>query len=468
MNYDYYPYEDKTGPDEHPDTGSADTLQPAAKPQELYTDATYYTQGQAPMPPRTFCTTREMRPRKRRRISLSGAVVMCLCCLLIGAVAMLGMGLAGWFDGADGGPSGADPVLNDPVSTPRAPLSIAAGTGGVIPAGDLYDMACEQVVGISTEVTYTNVFGMTASGAVTGSGFILTEDGYILTNHHVIEYAISSNYKVTVMLYDGSEYEAAIVGYEKNNSDIAVLKIDAMGLNPVKLGDSDAMRVGDTVYAVGNPLGELAYSMTRGMVSALDRDITSQDSNTRETKTINMFQFDAAVNSGNSGGPAYNDQGEVIGVVTAKFGSSGVEGLGFAIPIADAMAIANDLMEKGYVSGRPALGIRVQTITSSEAAYYQAVEGAYVLMLTNGGAADKAGLQLGDIITKLDDAAVTDAASLKSALNDHRAGDTVTITVFRRGEYFDIPVVLDEDAPEQSVQPKGSDSAGVPAFPGGR
>lgn len=188
---------------------------------------------------------------------------------------------------------------------------------------------------------------MTSSAAVSGSGFIASSDGYIITNYHVIQNAYEGNFDINVMTHDGTKYIATVVGTEQDN-DIAVLKIDAEGLNPVTFGDSDELAVGDTVYAVGNPLGELEFSMSTGHVSAKDRAITTEESAT----PINVFQIDAAVNSGNSGGPVYNDQGQVVGVVNAKYSATGVEGIGFAIPANDAVSIANDLITKGYVTGK--------------------------------------------------------------------------------------------------------------------
>jgi serine protease Do len=312
-------------------------------------------------------------------------------------------------------------------------------------------MACAQVVGITTEVTYYNRFGMTSTSPVVGSGFIISSDGYILTNHHVIEEAVKGNYEVEVMLYNGDTYLAEIVGYESETSDIAVLKINAEGLNAVTMGDSNAMRVGRDVYAVGNPLGELAYSMTDGMISALDREITTTDKNTGRTTTVNMFQISAAVNSGNSGGPVYNDAGEVIGVVTAKYSSTGVEGLGFAIPINDAMAIAKDLMEIGYVRGKPYMGITVQTVSSTVAQYYNMVEGAYVYSVEPGSPAEAAGLRMGDIITKLNDTDIRSTADLTNTQKNYRAGETVTLTVYRSSEYMEIQLTFGEKVPEGAV-----------------
>ena len=271
-----------------------------------------------------------------------------------------------------------------------------------------------------------------------GSGFIISSDGYILTNQHVISYAEAYGYDVTVMTYDGTSYTAKIVGSYASN-DLAVLKIDAEGLTPVTFGDSDSVSVGDTVYAVGNPLGELAYSMSTGHVSALDRTITTDES----TAAINMFQIDAAVNEGNSGGPAYNDQGQVIGIVSAKASSSGVEGLGFAIPVNDAVSIANELIENGVVTNKVELGVSTQTIPSNVAKYYNMVEGAYLVTVEDGSCAQKAGLQIGDIVTAIEGKSVTSSDALRAALRGYNPGDTVEITFDRAGETQTVSVTLD-------------------------
>ena len=322
----------------------------------------------------------------------------------------------------------------------------ATAYSGAMSAGDLYDMACEQVVGVTSEVTYTNFFGMRSSAAVSGSGFIITPDGYILTNYHVIEDAYKAGLDVTVIMYDGTRYPAQIVGVEADN-DVAVLKIDADGLSAVTLGDSDSMRVGDTVYAVGNPLGELEFSMTTGHVSAKDRRIVTESNG----DSISMFQIDAAVNTGNSGGPVYNARGEVVGIVTAKYKSSGVEGIGFAIPIKDAASIAQELVTIGYVTGKAHLGVSVNSkYNEMYARYYGWPVGAYIDSVDAGSSADQAGIEAGDIITKIDGDPIRSFDDLRSAIKRHGAGETVDIELYRADEIHSVPVVFDEERPMQT------------------
>jgi len=307
-------------------------------------------------------------------------------------------------------------------------------------AEDIYDLARSQVVGINTEAP--GMFGVPdltgTTAPISGSGFIVSSDGYILTNYHVIEIAHRSNLPINVVLNDGTSYEAKVIGFESEN-DVAVIKIDAKGLSPSLIGNSDNIRVGQTIYAVGNPFGDLVYTMTDGIVSALDRVVSV------EGKSIRTFQFSAAVNRGNSGGPVYNSDGEVIGIVTAKVVRGNVEGIGFAIPINDAIEIASELIEHGYISGRPLLGITGQTVSEANADYLDWVVGVYVRSVAQGSAAENAGMLVGDIITALNGIATDSMEELRSELRDHRAGETTTVTVWRNGESLDLTITFDED-----------------------
>jgi serine protease Do len=318
-----------------------------------------------------------------------------------------------------------------------APLVIP---GDEMDAQDIYDMARSQVVAVNTHmpISYDGAGTDNDRISVTGSGFIISTDGYILTNYHVIETAHVNRFTINVVLSDGTSYDATIIGFEASN-DVAVLKIDATDLNPAMIGNSFDIRVGQRVYAVGNPFGDLVYTMTDGIVSALDRVVSV------EGITISMFQFSAAVNSGNSGGPIYNSRGEVIGIVTAKEIRRNVEGIGFAIPINDAIDIAKALIEHGYITGRPLLGITVQTVSRANAEFYNWVVGTYVRSVFEGSAADKAGIQAGDIITKIADVDVESLELLRFALQNHNAGDTTIITVWRDGDYVELTITFDED-----------------------
>ena len=451
-----------------------------------FSDAGYVPTGEAGAMPRSYhCAVqnekRERKPREKktgRGVPWAGLIAACLVCAILG-------GLAG---GALSGLTRADSrslpeteaaesstVLN--VAAPAATSNPTQVSTNLITdsrektATELYyDLAVKQAVAITTEITYTNIWGYTVPAAVKGSGFVLSADGYILTNHHVIEDAVKGNYDVKVLFYDGTEYLAEVVGYEEDN-DVAVLKIEATGLSPVTLGDSDQLKVGQQVYAVGNPLGELEFSMSSGMISATDREISTTDSSTGIATSISMFQIDAPINSGNSGGPIYNSRGEVIGIATAKYASSGVEGLGFAIPINDAISIAQDLITDGYVHGKASFGITVGTVTAAAAQYYGLVEGAIVGTVTEGSAADKAGLRESDIIVALDDKTVSSRDDLISIKKDYRAGDTVTLKVYRNGDYEELKLTFDEQAPvEESAETNkgaGTDDNNGGAYRGG-
>jgi len=442
--------------------------------RRAYSDASYIPSEDAAAMPRHYnCGEVDTgkKPKKekkaRRGLPVAAVIALCLVCAIVGGAG--GGALVGGYvsrqladelsvqtpaapDKSDG------PVINitSPTVTPSLGTNIVAD-GSVLSAGEVYAIACDQVVAVTTEITYTNYFGYTTSGAVSGSGFIISEDGYILTNYHVIEDAAKGGHEISVLTHDGSEYVASIVGHEAEN-DVAVLKIEAEALSAATLGDSDSMAVGDGVYAVGNPLGELEYTMTSGMVSALDRDITTYDSDTGGYHTINMFQIDAAVNSGNSGGPVYNDRGQVIGIVTAKYSDSGVEGLGFAVPINDALAIAEDLITKGYVSGKAYFGIGADTLPASVNQYYGLPAGAYVVSVEPGSCAEKAGLEVGDIITALGDTPITSSDELISAKKAYRAGDTTTVTVSRSGGDIVLDITFDEEVPgeNETQQPQQS------------
>lgn len=424
--------------------------------QNLYEDAEFVPCGEATEIPKYYVPSekkpKEEKPKDKKAAPKSKKCFVklacaCLACALIGGAVG---GVVSW------------KVLDNNSSTPEATSKpISAGTSGASvstkPSGttDIYSLGCKQAVGITTEVTTTNWFGQTSSSAVSGSGFVVTTDGYIVTNYHVIEAAYQRNYKVSVMFYDGKTYDATIVGVEEEN-DVAVLKIDATGLTPVVVGDSESIQVGEEVYAIGNPLGELAFTMTTGHVSALDRKITTNES----PSAINMFQFDAAVNSGNSGGPLYNAEGKVIGIVTAKYSSTGVEGLSFAIPINDAIDIANDLITNGYVTGKAYLGANIDSrYDSVYANYYNMPEGAYVFSVESGSCAEKCGLAAGDIITKLGGNEVKDFNDLDSAIRSFKAGESAEITVYRKGGYKTLHVVFDESKP--NTESNGVNDSGL-------
>ena len=420
--------------------------------QKIYSDAHYVPENENTVPPRYYTPPEKpVKAPKEKKPHGKWVKALCLClvCALLGGLCGAGI-MAGSMNSRIAAveqrlEEQTKETLSIGSQTSSTPAPVSTTTAAK-PVAAIYDQACNEVVGITTEVTYTNFFGQTSSSAVSGSGFIVSPDGYILTNYHVIEYAYKGNYAITVMLHDGTRYEASIVGVEDCN-DIAVLKIDASGLDPVTFGDSDKLSVGDDVYAVGNPLGELEFSMTTGHVSALDRLITTDES----SEAINMFQIDAAVNSGNSGGPVYNANGEVVGIVTAKYSDTGVEGLGFAIPINDAVKIAEDLINKGYVTGKAYMGVSIdERYNSMYSQYYNMPIGAFVKSVESGSCAESAGIQAGDIITRLGDVEITGYSDLKQAIKQYSAGDSAELELYRAGESRTLTVTFDEAVPDSA------------------
>ena len=277
---------------------------------------------------------------------------------------------------------------------------VKAGTGQLMSPAEVYAANVGATVGITTSVT-TNIWGFQTTSAASGSGFIISTDGYILTNHHVIEDADS----ITVSLFDGTTYDAALIGYDESN-DIAVLKVEAENLSPVILGDSDQLNVGDQVLAIGNPLGELTFSLTSGLVSAMDRKVTLSS-----TVTMNLIQTDCAINSGNSGGALFNLYGEVIGVTNAKYSSSSsseasIDNIGFAIPVNSILAIVESIIEKGYIAS-PYIGVSVLDV-SEEMRLYGIPDGIAIQSVAEESPAEAAALKVGDVITAVNDTAVSD------------------------------------------------------------
>ena len=325
--------------------------------------------------------------------------------------------------------------------------TVAVGDG--LTPGQVYARNVNSVVLISCEVV-SNTFGQSVTGTSAGSGFVLTENGYVVTNAHVVEGATS----IKVSVPSGETYEAVLVGSDTLN-DVALLKVEAEGLAPVTVGSSSDLIVGDQVVAIGNPLGDLTSTMTVGYVSAKDRDVTT------DGNTINMIQTDAAINSGNSGGPLFNMKGEVVGITTAKYSgasSSGasIESIGFAIPIDDVIGLLTDLKDYGYVTGAY-LGVMVSNLDEQTAAVYRLPVGAYVQEVTPGYCAEKAGLLAGDIIISLGGYEVENITDLTRALRKFKAGDTTEITVFRSGAEVKLSITL--DAKPASTEP-------APAVPG--
>ena len=303
---------------------------------------------------------------------------------------------------------------------------------GALCLQDIYSSVIDSVVSISS---------MTSSGTSSGTGIIMSSDGYVLTNHHVITGALV----ISVLTNDNQEYEAALVGSDEM-SDLAVLKIDARGLQAAEFGDSSKLRVGDSVVAIGDPLGvQLRGTMTNGIISAINRDLTVGD------RTMTLIQTNAALNNGNSGGPLINCYGQVIGINTVKMSSyytatASVEGLGFAIPISVAKPIIDELIENGYVAGRPAIGISGDSLPSYYRTYYRLPDGVYVTSVNEGSDAKAKGIREGDIVTAINGEKICSIDELNTVKNQYAAGDEVTLTVYRSGTYYEVTVTLVDQA----------------------
>lgn len=382
-------------------------------------------------------TNTPAQPKKHHR-GIGRVVALILSCAVISAAC----GFGGSILAQNGSRTGKTTVQQSSRTATTVNVKKVDGQTLMSPA-EVYASTVNSVVSINCSAVSTNIFGQQTESASSGSGFIYTADGYIVTNQHVVAKASSIN----VTLYNGDTYPATLVGSD-SDYDVAVLKIDAKDLPAVTLGNSTDVNVGDNVMAIGNPLGELTFSMSSGIVSCVNRAINV------EGTPFNMIQVDASINPGNSGGPLMNLYGEVVGIVSAKYSSyadTTVEGLGFAIPINDVQSIISDIMENGSVTDKAYMAITAGTMTQQMAAQYKinATEGVFVYSVEDGGAGDKAGLKLGDVITKLNDTQITSMEDLSAAKKGFKAGDTVTLTVLRDGQ--EITTQLTFDAQPQTT-----------------
>ena len=380
-------------------------------------------------------------PRPKKPVNGKKILTGALCLVLAGAV-----GFGGGYLGAIAA-GGGNRVVYQTVQRDASSGDTTGSAASTLSLTDVSSIVSPSVVAITTEVmTSSNTwFGGQYVESGAGSGVIMSEDGYIITNNHVVSGA--SN--VTVTLQDGSTHAATVVGAD-SQSDIAVVKIDATGLTPATVGDSDNLKVGQSVMAVGNPLGELGGTVTGGMISALNRSVTIQGSSS--VNTMSLIQMDASVSPGNSGGGLFNMNGELIGIVNAKSSSSDAEGLGFAIPINDAIKVAQELLENGYVTGRPYLGITYLGVEDAQTAAQLGVNayGVYVVEVVKGGPAERAGLQSGDRIVSIDGTEIASKDDLGTLMQKHAAGDTLNITIARNGQMQTVSVTLGEKTASNS------------------
>lgn len=412
-------------------------------PSENNQPWTYYAEDTTPETPSVQPQAEEYNetpvnpkpPKEKKPFTAGKVVALALCCSLVGGIlGGIGVGLA--MGSQDGNSStGTSTIVEGNRENSLIEIT-KIDTSKIMTPAEVYAANVNSTVGITTSVV-TNFWGYQTTSPASGSGFVLSDDGYILTNHHVIEDSTS----ITVSFYDGTSMEADLIGYDASN-DIAVLKVDATGLSPVIIGDSDNTNVGDSVVAIGNPLGELTFSLTAGAVSALDREVTTSNG-----VTMNLIQTDCAINSGNSGGALFNLYGEVIGITNAKYSSSStseasIDNIGFAIPVNNIRNIVTSIIEKGYIA-KPYIGVSV-TDVSAETQSYGLPMGAAVKEVVADSPAEAAGLQINDIITEVNGEAITGSSDLVALVGDAATGDVLKMKVYRQGSTIELELTVGE------------------------
>lgn len=373
------------------------------------------------------------RPFRRGRLALAFLSVILITGIVTSSASYY---IFNYYDKNDNKTNGifSETTSSTKSSTSSSTNTISKNAGDELTVSEINTKVSPSVVYIGVDVISTNMFGQSQTESGSGSGIIMTADGYVLTNFHVIDGAK----KITVQTIDGKQYAAEIVGKD-SKTDLAVLKIKATGLKPATFGDSDTLKVGDLAVAIGNPLGTMGGTITAGVISALNRSVTI------ENITMNLIQTDAAVNPGNSGGALVNRYGEVIGIVNAKMSAVGIEGLGYAIPINEAKTTINDLMKSGYVTGRTIIGISVKDITEELASYYNLPVGVYVVEVQSGSPAEKGGLLAEDVIVGVNGEDISTSTRLNEIKDKLKAGDTMKLLINRDGKEKVINIVLEED-----------------------
>lgn len=421
--------------------------------QQVYSNAHFVPVEENTAPPhyyrppeRNDASGEQVKKQRKSEKNKGGWMILLLCflCALIGgaAGAFLSVGYLNGGLKASAAPEAA--AEESTAEEANAYLSMPVPeTEPKLSAGDIYSLACEQTVSVSVEIVTIDRYGNQIPSVVSGSGFFISNNGHILTNYHVIENAVLGGFNVTVTTHDGSVFVGRIVGTAEER-DLALVKIEKEGTESVVFGNSDEVSVGDEVYAVGNPYGVLEFTMTVGHVSGIGRQIA-----TEETEELyEMFQIDANVYSGNSGGPVYDEAGNVVGIVSAKYSTEGMEGIGFAIPVNDASPIIAELVDKGYVSGKAAIGLkfdeRYNTVYSR---YYRLPEGAFVSEVAAGSCTEEVGVKAGDILMQIGEYTVKDYSDVPVILRHFAAGETAEIRIFREGAILAATIEFDEAVP---------------------
>ena len=390
----------------------------------------YYSQPYSNPQEKTTKPPKKKKEKKQGRVS---AAVLAIGILASGVLGFGGGMFANYVNGSGSGGNGM--TINKVVTTADETNAVT----GEMNTSDIVNATKNSVVEITTEIVTTGSFLQQYIESGAGSGVIISENGYIITNNHVIEDATS----ITVTLADGTSYSAEIVGRD-SDLDVALIKIDATGLDPAEIGDSATAQVGDKAVVIGNPLGQLGGSVTQGIISSVNRNVMI------DGVSHNVMQIDAAINPGNSGGGLFNGKGELVGIVVAKSVDESVEGIGFAIPINDVSDILEDLMQYGYVRGKVSLGMSFVDITNAQTAMMYRVQelGCYVSSVEINSNAANAGFQSGDRITAVNGTSVSTSADIENEINKMAVGDTVEFTVVRNGRTGTLSLVLEEAVPE--------------------
>ena len=396
-----------------------------------------------------FAKPSKIEPKEKKGPGFGKSVVLPFCSGIIGAALVVGV--------CFGIPSVKSNLLTAGSSTSTSTGTQSVGTQNLVSLNNYSDTATNvaakvlpSIVGINVQYTVNSIFSGSQSAEAEGSGIILSDDGYILTNNHVVSSSDSSSYyqvsqanKITVTLYnDTTEYEAKVIGTD-SQTDLAVIKIDKTGLTAAELGNSSDIVVGEFAMAIGNPLG-MQSSVTSGIISAVDREITSEDGT-----EYNLIQTDAAINSGNSGGALVNSLGQVIGINTLKLEGTSVEGMGFAIPIDSAKPIFEQLISDGKVA-RPYIGLSGRDLDEKTAKANNLVEGVYVVSVEAFSGAEKAGIKAGDVIIQIDGKDIKTMDELNEIKNTHKIGDEITLKINRNGKEMDVKVTLQEQPSENN------------------
>lgn len=417
-----------------------DTIQPETREQAIQAEAEQCDE----QPAQEACDSTIRQPMQKeaakgRSTGKARTPLLLASCLLLGGIG----GFSGTYLASSLNKSNGNTVLYQSVEKTDSEGNSVTNMS----VKDVVANTSNSVVEITTESAATDSFlqQMVTTGA--GSGVIISKDGYIVTNHHVVEGAT----KVTVRTKDGTEYDAKIIGSD-SKSDLAVIKIEASDLQAAIMGTSADLSVGDEAIAIGNPLGELGGTVTQGIISALDREINI------DGQTMTLLQTDTAINKGNSGGGLFNNNGELIGIVNAKSSGSSVEGLGFAIPIDTAKPVITSLIENGYVTGRPQLGVSMVNISDDTSAFQAGVNelGVYIAKVNDGSAAQEAGLQVRDRVIKVDGEEITTSSQISKIVSSKQVGDTIQLVIERDGKQQTITATLKEEVQETNTSSSNS------------